>query len=418
MSGTKALPVAESTKRYNLSQALLGLGDDQLRRKGQQNGWVQRRGKKWHIFYREFVGTEDGKAVWRPTSRVVGDAAGPEKISKATALSEGRRLYVNKANGLTITAGGLATVEQFVEARYRPDHIEKLRSGTADDYESIIRLHILPSLGHCQLRDVTRAMVQVVINSKDKSGLSGQRVHHIRNVLSSIFRHARRMNYISGELPTFDVIMPEVNAQERPALSDEQMELLLLHVREARLRIAIRLMARLGLRAGEMAGLRWEAVNLTSEVQWLAGDILAPGQMWIREQYTRNEFSEVKTKKSNRRIPLPSDMLTMLIDWKSHSKFTNPDHTVFASRAGTPLDHHNVLARTIKPACIKAGIPWASWHNLRHTFQTAADEVMSVHESMAILGHASARTTGKYTHVKQSTLRDRLESMPVKGLEN
>lgn len=412
------MPDHSPAGKYNLSEALLGMGESELRRKGQQNGWIQRRGEKWHVFYREFVGVEGGKAVWRQTSRAVGNATGPEKISKAKALSEGRRLYVDKANGLTITAGGLATVEQFIEARYRPDHIEKLRSGTAADYESIIRLHILPSLGHCQLRDVTRAMVQVVINSKDRSGLSGQRVHHIRNVLSSIFRHARRMNYIAGELPTFDVIMPEVNAEERPALSDEQLELLLLHVREARLRIAIRLMARLGLRAGEMAGLRWEAVNLTSEVQWLEGEILAPGQMWIREQYTRNEFSEVKTKKSNRRIPLPSDMLAMLIEWRGQSKYAAPGDTVFAGRAGKPLDHHNVLARTIKPACVKAGIPWASWHNLRHTFQTAADEVMSVHESMAILGHASARTTGKYTHVKQSTLRDRLESMPVKGMEN
>ena len=53
--------------------------------------------------------------------------------------------------------------------------------------------------------------------------------------------------------------------------------------------------------------------------------------------------------------------------------------------------------------------------SLRHTAATEADKVMSVHESMAFLGHPSARTTGQDTHVAQETLRARLEAMAVKG---
>ena len=403
---------------YNGSDGLLAT-EEQMRRLGQQTGWIQRRGEKWHIFYREFVGLdESGEVKWRQTSRVVGFASGPERMSKAAALAKGREQYVIPANGVTSTPGGLCTVQQFVDTRFRPDHIQKKREGTSADYESLLRLHILPAIGHCQLRDVSRAMVQTILNAKDRSGLSSQRVAHIRNLMSALFRHARRMNFITGELPTYDVIIPEVKAEERPPLNEIQMDLLLGHVGEFRLRVAMRLMARLGLRAGEMAGLRWECVNLTDEAQWLHGEVLAPHQMWVREQYSRNKFSECKTAKSNRRIPLPADLVTMLVDWKAKAKFAKAADTVFASRDGRPLDHHNVLKRTIKPAALKAGVPWASWHNLRHTAATAADQVMSPSESMALLGHTSPRMTTKYTHPSQQTLRKRLEEMATNGVKN
>ena len=57
------------------------------------------------------------------------------------------------------------------------------------------------------------------------------------------------------------------------------------------------------------------------------------------------------------------------------------------------------------------GLPWASWHNFRHTTATMADYHMSVHESMALLGHSNARTTAGYTHVSEETMRDRLKVM-------
>jgi integrase len=312
----------------------------------------------------------------------------------------------------------MATVEQFIDARYRPDHISRKRKGTRKDYESIIRVHILPSIGHCQLRDVTRAMVQVIVNTKDKSGLSGERVRHVRNVISSIFRHARRMNYLAGELPTVDVILPERNAEKRRPLNDEQIELLLLHVKEPRLRYAIRLMARHGLRAGEMAGLRWESVNLTEEPVWMTAGPLGPRQIWIHEQYTRNEFAPCKTKESNRRIELTNEMVAMLTEWRAVSRFTAATDTVFAAKNGKPMDTHNVLNRTLKPAMIKAGLPWASWHHLRHTAATNASTVMSPFESAAMLGHSSIRVTSGYTHISPSVIREKLESLPVRGPKN
>ena len=134
--------------------------DDYLRRKGQQSGSIQRRGDKWHIFFRQLTADDQGNTDWKLTSREVGPATGPERLTKREALKKGQQDHVNRANGLTITPGGMATMEQFIDARYRPDHIKALAASA--DYESIIRCHILPSLGHCQLRDISYPQRAVV----------------------------------------------------------------------------------------------------------------------------------------------------------------------------------------------------------------------------------------------------------------
>lgn len=405
---------------YNTAGGLLIPSEEAMKRKGSQEGYIERRGKKWHIFFRELRTDENGNPDWRKTSRVVGDAIGPHKISKSEALEEGRARFVQKANHVSAAPSSTISFAQFVEIRYRPDFMEsgKLRPGTCQDYESILRKHILPAIGHCQLRHITRAMIQAILTAKDKSGLSAQRVVHIRNVISAVMRHARRMNYFSGELPTEDVIVSAVKPQQRQPLNSIQIEMLMSTLKDNRLRVAVRLMTRIGIRAGEMAGLRWECVNLTDEPVWSNGQLLGPKQLWIREQYQRNQWSELKTARSNRRIPLPDDLIDLLLEWRRLAKFTAPQDAVFASRDGRPMDHHNVLSRTLKPAAVKAGMPWVSWHSFRHTAATMADYHMSVHESMALLGHSSRRTTAGYTHVSEETLRDRLKSMAVIGKAN
>jgi len=402
---------------YNLAGGVLIPSEEALKRKGTQDGWIQRRGKKWHIFFRELKIEADGSQSWKPTSRVVGPAIGPHKMTKAEALEDGRSRFVQRANHVTAAPSSTITLTQFVDVRYRPDCMEggKLRPGTCSDYESLLRRHILPALGHCQLRHITRSMVQTLLTAKDKAGLSAQRVVHIRNVLSAILRHARRMNYLTGELATEDVIVSTITPQPRQPLNSLQIEMLMAHLKDNRVRVAVQIMTRLGLRAGEMAGLRWECVNLTDEPQWACGSILGPKQIWVREQYQRNQWSELKTARSNRRIPLPDDLVDLLRQWKAQTQYAAPQDTVCASRGGGPMDHHNVLARTLKPAAVKAGMPWVSWHNFRHTAATVADQYMSVHESMALLGHSSKRTTAGYTHVSEDALREKLRAMSAKG---
>lgn len=398
-----------ATKGYNLSQALLGKGEEYLRRKGSQRGRVERRGDQWHIFYREFSQDENGNVVWRRTSRSVGPATGKDKLSKTAAEQKGYDDWVCKANGLTITPGASATVQQFCDTKFIPDHLDSLRRSTRSSDLSLMRCHVLPSLGHCQLREVSRSMVQTLITSKVKKGLSSQTVIHVKNLISSLFKHAKRLNYFSGELPTEDLLMPEKRHAKRPALTWQQTADLKEHLKEDRLRILVDVMATLGLRIGEAAGLRWSCVNLGEEMQYVDGDPIPPYSIYVREQYSRNEFALLKTNSSEAILPLTSTLWVALAEWFQVSKFTAPGDTVFAGRNGSPLDAHNTARRMLKPAAVKAGIPWASWHNLRHTASTRADQELTLREKMDLLRHKNVGVHMSYTKSDLDRIRQKLE---------
>jgi integrase len=73
---------------------------------------------------------------------------------------------------------------------------------------------------------------------------------------------------------------------------------------------------------------------------------------------------------------------------------------VFPSAAGTPLDTANLYAK-FKPAAKRAGVPWASFHTLRHTCATALfREGRNPKQVQAWLGHhAASFTMDTYVHL-------------------
>ncbi len=389
--------------KYTLSEALLRAPENVLKRKGNQRGTVRARGDKWYISYREMVADESGGLRWRTTEKVVGPVTGPDRLTKHRAWEKGYKEFVAPANGLTITPGSAATVAQFLEVKFRPECMAGLAKGTLDTYEATLAKHILPALGHVQLRDVSRAMVQTLVSAKVRAGLSTESIRRIRNIISSLFRHAKRLNYFAGELPTEDLVMPKHTAARRNPLTSEQIEAVKSHC-DARTRLLIDFLCSTGVRIGEAAGLRWDAINLTDADVWHDGERIPPFCAFICRQYTRGELKEVKTPKSRRMVPLTVALSVQLMEWpgKRHD-------TVFASRHGQPLSGKNHLRRVLAPAAVKAGVPGIGWHHFRHTAASNADAVLTLAQRMALLGHTRAGTTMHYTKADLESIRIGLE---------
>jgi integrase len=376
-----------------------------MKRKGNQRGAVRARGDKWYISYREMVVDESGGLRWRTTEKAVGPVTGPERLTKHRAWEKGYREFVLPANGLTITPGAAATVAQFLEARYRPDCMSQLAKGTLDTYEGSLNKHILPALGHVQLRDVSRAMVQSLISAKVRAGLSTESVRRVRNIIGSLFRHARRLNYFAGELPTEDLVMPKQTEARRNPLTADQVALIKANC-DARTCLLIDFLCGTGARIGEAAGLHWDAINLTDSEVWIEGERVPPFCFLIHQQYTRGEMKAVKTAKSRRIVPLTVTLSVQLLEWsgKRHE-------TVFASRHGQPLSGKNHLRRALAPAAIKAGVPGIGWHHFRHTAASNTDAVLTLAQRMALLGHARSSTTMRYTKADLEQIRVGLEKV-------
>jgi integrase len=370
-----------------------------MKRKGRQTGYIRRRGSSFIVQFSE----------WR-------EDAGQLRYAKTTATLEATNIsdarveaaaIVARANSQACSAT-MATIQEFVDIRFRPDHIESLTANGKRHYEYLLKTHILPAVGTVRLREVTPGLIQALINSK--RALAGQTVAHIRNALSAIFRHARRLRLMSGDLPTADLKMPRISsATEKQALTWEQVNQIANQLPE-RLSVLTRLLALTGLRIGEAAALRWDRVNATNEHVIVGGEHLPPMQIAVREAYSRGQFSLCKTRAGRRNVNVPDALLIELRALPKTSAY------VFSGPKGAMLDAHNEAARYLKPAAVKAGVPWVSWHTYRHTFATLADIAgFTASEKRLHLGHTTDRMSLHYSHAALEPTRAKLQLVTAKS---
>jgi site-specific recombinase XerD len=143
------------------------------------------------------------------------------------------------------------------------------------------------------------------------------------------------------------------------------------------------LLARLGLRAGEVAGLRFE------DVDWRASEIV------IRGKRSRTD-----------RLPLPHDVGDALADYLCRARPSGFGRTVFL-RAKAPVDglSGDGVSEVVVSACKRAGIPPVRAHRLRHTIATEMlRRGAGLGEIGQVLRHQSLEVTAVYAKVDRRAL--------------
>ena len=151
------------------------------------------------------------------------------------------------------------------------------------------------------------------------------------------------------------------------------------------------LMARLGLRAGEVATLR------LGDLDWHRGEVL------IRGKGRRYE-----------RLPLPDDVGAALAAYLRHSRPASTDRRVFLRViAPTGALTAQAVNAVVRDACRRAGIPRVGPHRLRHT---AATEMLrsgaSLPQIAEVLRHRHLTTTVIYAKVDRAALRELAQPWP------
>lgn len=144
------------------------------------------------------------------------------------------------------------------------------------------------------------------------------------------------------------------------------------------------LLARLGLRAGEVAALQ------LGDVDWRAGELL------VRGKGRRLE-----------RLPLPTDVGEAVAAWLQRGRPRCLATSVFTTvRAPHRQLTTGGVSAIVRAACTRAGLPELNAHRLRHT---AATEMLRAGASLAevgqVLRHASVLTTAVYAKVDHVRLR-------------
>jgi len=287
------------------------------------------------------------------------------------------------------------TLAQFVAEQFEPGVLPTLKFATQEIYSLLLRKHLLPRFANQRLCEISKAEVQRFALEKLRQGLSWETVDHLRHLMSKVLGTAVSWGYLA-ENPVRGVRMPERTLKRpRRFLRTDEVQRLLEALEEPARTVAL-LAVLTGLRIGEILGLRWGRVDLSS------------GTLRVEEKLYKGRFGTPKTRASRREIPLAEVLVQALLAHQSHSRNHSPDALVFATRKGTPLSPDNLRNRDLRPACRLVGLTPIDWHSLRRTHSTLLHALGTpLKVAQAQLGHSRMATTLEiYTHALPEAQRE------------
>lgn len=287
-----------------------------------------------------------------------------------------------------------------------------IKLATYISYETFIRAHFKPLLGHIYLRDLRPDHFQRLYNSKlrggradgKEGGISIKTLRNIHNMIHGALEQALKCGFVYRNISEA-TSLPKMIKSDIRVLTINEMNIFLNSIEKEYQRTAFLLSLASGLRLGELLGLSWDNVDLEN------------GILKVRKSLNRlKTFDEKSSKKtklilqdtpktstSRRNVPIPESINEEL---KKHKEkqveegLNNPWNLVIISEVGTPLEPRN-LVRSLHRIVRSCGIPHLNLHALRHTFATRlleANEHPKVVQDM--LGHATiGMTLDTYSHV-------------------
>jgi integrase len=280
------------------------------------------------------------------------------------------------------------------------------RPATLRSYRWLVDSHVTPAVGRVQLDKLTPLDVRRLIAAAQSAGLSPASVRHVHGLLRNALAEAERLDLVPRNVAKAVKAPPAPHRRFRP-LRPEEARRLVEVLRGDRLEAVFACGLMLGLRRGEILGLRWADVDLDGAT------------LDVRQTLQRVDgslaFVPAKTARSHRRLPIPPRLVAILRRHRARQaaeraglgEAWTETGLVFTSTVGTPLEPRNVNRRfdQIRAA---AGLPWLRLHDLRHAFASMLfTEGVPARTVMELLGHSTIQLTmNTYTHVMPETQRD------------
>lgn len=265
--------------------------------------------------------------------------------------------------------------------------------------------YVKPYLGDKAIADVMPDDVDAMLDELARD-LAANTVRQIRNYLFQVFESARERRYV-----TFNpVIKParRKRPKQKPAvrLTSAQAAALLRAADPSFYAPAWWLLLTLGLRAGEICGLRWGDLDLDAGIVHITQEVTD-----VRGKATKDAPKNDKV----RHLPIPRALIPALkLHQRAYTKRaaqglkreTWQEHgLVFPGRSGRPMNPTSLRHQltTLTTAC---KLPNVTTHMLRHTaakFYTDAGCPQPM--TAAILGHAP-NITGHYAPPDPDAMRE------------
>ena len=276
----------------------------------------------------------------------------------------------------------------------------KLKPSCMDSYKSILRVRIVPYIGHVLLIDLQAEDIQRMYLSLQKTGLSAKSIINTHRLLHKALQYACIAGYIVHN-PCDLVVLPTYNKPIMRVLSQTEQKLFCNALGSSRYKFLFELTLQTGLRLGEVMGLCWSDIDFINSKLTVTHTLKRVSSR-SGDKKTVLTFCKPKTGNSVREIPMTDFVYENLQEMYAN----RPDTTdqVFCTKFGT-LNDPRRIQQAFSAIIEKLGLKDVTFHTLRHTFATRCLEAgIPIKTVSSILGHSTVQITmDLYQHVSFDT---------------
>lgn len=300
---------------------------------------------------------------------------------------------------------GKITTAKWIE-EWMPSRKMDLRGTSYDRLTGVVKAHVVPEFGRQPINTITNSQVRAWVGELIGSGLSAattrKALFGLRSALAAAMADGRL-----GSNPAADVPLPVEEHREQRIAEPTQVDALAEMI-DARYRVVVFLGARVGLRWGEMLGLRRCDVDVLRN------------RVHVRQTVTQTtdgfNVGMPKTKGSKRTIPVARKVMAEIEQHMGAYVSSTEDARLLSGLRGDHLHRGSFNRQVWQPAIKAAGVDPLRVHDLRHSYASwLISAGASVKQVQQWCGHASVTTTiDLYTHLLESdgdALTDRLDAM-------
>ncbi len=344
--------------------------------------------KSYAVFYRNADGKQRSLSLGRTTLLKSDQARNLAKAHLVEVQNGGDPSRERRAQRVVVTMQHL--FEDYLEKHARVR--KKPRSVQGD--EILWRLHLGPALGEMRVQRVgAQELHSFVAAMVDRKGAANRALALLSKMFGLAVVWGLRLDNPCRQIKRY----PE-NRKERFLTANEADRLRTVLDGEADrcAAIAVLFLLLTGARRSEVLQATWSQFDLSSE---------AP--IWIVPQEAQKGDTRVRTPL---RRPLSDEAAAILKDWRSGQAVASVVW-VFPSQRD-PSKCRPDLKDAWDRIRTKADIPEVRLHDLRHSFASAAINAgASLYVVGKALGHADVRTTERYAHVMDETVRTVAQSV-------
>ncbi|MBI4298688.1 MAG: site-specific integrase [Chloroflexi bacterium] len=300
----------------------------------------------------------------------------------------------------TFMKPGRITLAEYLE-RWLKDYAKpNLTPRSFERYESIVRVHFMPTLSGIPLTQLRPEHLQKHYTAKLNDGLSARTVKYHHAVIHVALKTAVKWGLLSRN-PADAVSAPRARRTEMQTWDEDQLARFLEAAKDTPYHSLFYTALFTGMRRSELLALRWQDVDFML------------GQVYVNRSLHHLKdgsylFTEPKSAKSRRTIALPPSATLLLQQYHEMRKLDRDilgrplgdGDLIFSTLDGKPL-RPNTVTRAWTTLAARASLKVIRLHDARHTHASIMLK-QGIHPKIVQerLGHSSIGITlDTYSHV-------------------